>query len=155
MGKQILTDLEVKGYIDVDGGIKDSGGDMGNSGQFLQTTGSDVNWASAPGSSGNSTFVGKWTKEITWGTAQTGVSFSGANDYLCSLTHNLATESVVASVKDISGSSGYSDNDLHMDIGADAFIEVNSPNVCRLEITPPGSSGYPDTGDQFLVTIIG
>jgi hypothetical protein len=154
MAKKVLTDLEVKGYIDVDGGIKDSGGDMGNSGQFLQTTGSDVNWANAPAQGGNSTFVGKWTKTITWGTAQTGVSFSGANDYICSLTHNLGTEAVIVSVKDIAGSSGYSDNDLHMDIGNDAFIEVNNTNTVRLEVTPTGAS-YPSAGDQFLVTIIG
>ena len=152
MGKKYLCDLEIKGYIDVDGGIKDSGGDMGNSGQFLQTTGSDVNWASAPGSSGNSTFVGKWTKEITWGTNQTGVTFSGD---MVSLTHNLATESVVVSVKDVAGSSGYSEDDLHMDIGNDAHVEVSSPNVCRLEIEPVGGGGAPSSGDQFLVTIIG
>ena len=46
MGKKVLTDLEVKGYIDVDGGIKDANGDYGSSGQYLQTNGSDVVWAS-------------------------------------------------------------------------------------------------------------
>jgi hypothetical protein len=154
MGKQVLTDLEVKGYIDVDGGIKDRDSTFGNSGQFLQTNGSDVVWGSPPGQGGNSTFVGKWSKTITWGTAQTGVSFSGANDKTCSLTHNLATEAVIVSLKDISGSSGYSDNDLHMQIGYDAFIEVNSPNIVRLEVEPTGAS-YPSAGDQFLVTVIG
>ena len=151
MGKKYLCDLEVKGYIDVDGGLKDSGGDMGNSGQFLQTSGTDVNWASPPGQGGNSTFVGKWTKEITWGTNDTGVTFSGD---MVSLTHNLGTESVIASVKDVAGSSGYSDNDLLMDVGHDAIVEVNSPNVVRLEIYPTGASS-PSSGDQFLVTIIG
>lgn len=151
MGKKVLTDLEVKGYIDVDGGIKDANGDYGNSGQYLQTSGSDVVWATPPGASGNSTFVGKWTKTITWGTNQTGVTFSGN---LVSLTHNLGTESVVASVKDIAGSSGYSDDDMHMDIGYDAFITVTAPNVVRLEVEPTGASN-PSAGDQFLVTIIG
>jgi hypothetical protein len=151
MGKKYLCDLEVSGYIDVDGGIKDSGGDMGNSGQFLQTSGTDVNWANAPAQGGNSTFVGKWTKTITWGTNQTGVTFSGN---LVSLTHNLGTESVIVSVKDIAGSSGYSDDDMHMDIGYDAFITVTAPNVVRLEVEPTGASN-PSAGDQFLVTIIG
>jgi hypothetical protein len=45
MGKKILTDLEVKGYIDVDGGIKDANGDFGSAGRYLQTNGSDVVWA--------------------------------------------------------------------------------------------------------------
>ena len=45
MGKKVLTNLEVKGFIDVDGGIKDANSDYGTSGQFLQTTGSDVVWA--------------------------------------------------------------------------------------------------------------
>ena len=154
MGKKYLCDLEVSGYIDVDGGLKDSGGDMGNSGQFLQTTGSDVNWASAPGASGNSTLVGKWTKTLTWGTNQTGVTFSGSNDETCSLTHNLGTESVIVSVKDIQNSSGYTDEDIHLGIGEDAFVTVTAPNTIRLEVVPVGSS-YPETDDQFLVTIIG
>ena len=154
MGKKYLCDLEIKGYIDVDGGIKDSGGDMGNSGQFLQTTGSDVNWANAPGQAGNSTFVGKWTKTLTWGTNQTGVTFSGSNDETCSLTHNLGTESVIVSVKDIQNSSGYADEDIHLGIGEDAFVTVTAPNTIRLEVVPVGSS-YPETDDQFLVTIIG
>jgi len=46
MGKKYLCDLEVKGYVDFDGGIKDANGDFGSSGQYLQTSGSDVVWAS-------------------------------------------------------------------------------------------------------------
>jgi hypothetical protein len=156
MGKKILTNLEVKGYIDVDGGIKDSGGDMGNSGQYLQTNGSsDVNWATPPGASGNSTFVGKWSKAVTWGTDQTGVVFSGTNDENCTLTHNLGTSFVIVSVKDKLGSSGYSTNNMHMDIGNDAHVTVLTDDVIKLNVEPVGGSGYPDEDDQFLVTIIG
>jgi len=154
-GKKILTNLEVKGYIDVDGGLKDSGGDMGNSGQFLQTSGTDVNWANAPAQGGNSTFVGKWSKAVTWGTDQTGVVFSGTNDENCTLTHNLGTSFIIVSVKDKYGSSGYSSNNMHMDIGYDAHVTVLTDDTIKLNVEPTGGSGYPEEDDQFLVTIIG
>jgi len=63
MGKKYLCDLEVKGYIDVDGGLKDANGDHGNAGQFLQTNGSDVVWADAPAATSDS---GKFTAAIEW-----------------------------------------------------------------------------------------
>ena len=43
-GVNITGNLEVSGYLQVDGVIKDSSGDAGNSGQILSSTGTGTNW---------------------------------------------------------------------------------------------------------------
>ena len=147
MGKKILTDLEVKGYIDVDGGIKDANGDFGNSGQYLQTNGSDVVWANAPGAS-----VTKVSKYVVWNAAQqsdAGVTFS--ND-VCTITHNLGTTNVVVSAIDRGGWLENADEQVDMN----ALFMVKCPSTSTITIhfhssAVLGGSDYPN----FDVTIIG
>jgi hypothetical protein len=87
-GKKILTDLEVKGYIDIDGGIKDANGDYGNAGQYLQTSGSDVVWATVSATVPSSV-PHKYFTYITG---------SDSEDYY-TITHNLGAQEVIVSVK--------------------------------------------------------
>lgn len=159
MGKKILTDLEVKGYIDVDGGIKDSGGDMGNSGQFLQTTGSDVNWANAPGASGNTTLVGKYVTTIT------GTGVDNDANKIRTIQHNLNTLYVVVSVRNPVTTGNtlnlYFDNDsaTHLDVGYPADgVEVGTFDDDVTVSTNHVTLRFPDNlpnGAVYLVTIIG
>ena len=124
MGKKILTDLEVKGYIDVDGGIKDANSDFGLSGQYLQTSGSDVVWANynlqdaavtgskiasyavTSGKLANNSvtadqLAGWKTYNVVWGTTQAGVAFQSTTTLR--ITHSLNTHFIIYSILDVSG----------------------------------------------------
>ena len=155
-GKKILTDLEVKGYIDVDGGIKDANGDFGNSGQFLQTSSTDVVWANTPGQGGNITFVGNWAKEFTWGTNQTGVTFSGSgSSEYGTFAHNLGTKDIVVSVRaveddDGTNNIGYDEDEL-ADVGYDPFLIIaNGTNTVKvMQVASSNAAGV------WAITIIG
>ena len=140
MGKKYLCDLEVKGYIDVDGGIKDANGDYGNSGQYLQTSGSDVVWADvssvslADGSIDTAKIAsyavneGKlandavtadklagWkTYNVTWGTTITNVTFPTADTLR--IDHGLGTHFIIYSILDVSGTVAAE---------ANAYVDVN------------------------------
>jgi hypothetical protein len=161
MGKKYLCDLEVKGYIDVDGGIKDSGGDMGNSGQYLQTNGSsDVNWANAPGSQGNTTLVGKYVTTIT------GTGVDNDANKIRTIQHNLNSLYVIVSVRHPDGGGNtlnlYFDNDsyTHMDVGysSGSGIEVGTFDDDVTESANYVTVRFPNNlanGAVYLVTIIG
>lgn len=152
MGKKILTDLEVKGYIDVDGGIKDANSNFGNSGQFLQTSGSDVVWADAPSASN----VAKVTKNIAWNTNSAGVTFqntsAGDETNTCTITHNLNSSYVIVSVSDDYGTlDGYDSADF-IDMNFNLMANAYGVNSIRLRFT---TTDPPANGSTFKVAIIG
>ena len=146
MGKKVLTDLEVKGYIDVDGGIKDANSSFGSSGQYLQTNGSDVVWASPPGAT-----VSKFALTIEWGSddqadpSSTGVTFSGSGvNEVALVRHNLGTKNVVISIRDES-------NDFE-DIGNYPVIRATTTSQVTLQYD---TSTLPSQEDKVYITIIG
>ena len=148
MGKKYLCDLEVKGYIDLDGGIKDANSNFGNSGQYLQTNGSDVVWANAPGAT-----VGKSSKYVVWNAAQqsdAGVTFS---NNVCTITHNLGTTNVVVSAIDHSAWTTIAANE-QVDMGALFVVKCPSTSTITIHFH---SSAVPDVDEfpNFTVTIIG
>ena len=147
MGKKYLCDLEVKGYIDIDGGIKDANSNLGRAGQYLQTNGSDVVWANAPGAT-----VGKSAKYVVWNAAQqsdAGVTFS---NNVCTITHNLGTTNVVVSAIDRGGWLENADEQVDMN----ALFMVKCPSTSTITIHFH-SSAVPDVDEfpNFDVTIIG
>jgi hypothetical protein len=159
-GKKILTNLEVKGYIDVDGGIKDANSNFGNSGQYLQTSSTDVVWANAPGSQGNTTLVGKYVTTIT------GTGVDNDANKIRTVQHNLNSLYVVVSVRHPDGGGNtlnlYFDNDsyTHMDVGysSGSGIEVGTFDGDVTESANYVTLRFPNNlanGAVYLVTIIG
>jgi hypothetical protein len=147
MGKKVLTNLEVTGYIDVDGGIKDANSSFGTAGHFLQTNGSDVVWASPPGAT-----VGKSAKYVVWNNtlaSDAGVAFS---NNVCTITHNLGTAYVVVSAIDHSG--WFNNANEQVDMNALFMVKCPSTSTTTLHFhstAVPDSNEYPN----FSVTIIG
>ena len=147
---------EFKGAVKFEGGIVDSGGDQGNSGQYLQTSGSDVNWASPPGSSGNSTFKGKYSGTIT----------GDGSDKTFTVQHNLGTQNVIVSVRAPGASCNSIENCMtamhgsYFDIGYDG---VGGVLVGTFDDDLTLSSNHislkfgaaPANGEVITITVIG
>ena len=148
MGKKILTNLEVKGYIDVDGGIKDANSNFGSSGQVLKSGGTGVvNWANESG--GSSSSVDKFVRGVLWSHVQTNVSYSGN---VCTVTHGLGSSFVHVSIVDVSG-AGYSDAGAngYVDIDYIAHVKVVDSNNISFEM----DGTAPSYGNSFNITVTG
>ena len=152
MGKKILTNLEVKGYIDVDGGIKDKNDSTGSASHVLHADGTGrVYWTTAPSAS-----VAKVTKNIAWNTNSAGVTFqntsAGDETNTCTITHNLNSSYVIVSVSDDYGTlDGYDSADF-IDMNFNLMANAYGVNSIRLRFT---TTDPPANGSTFKVAIIG
>jgi len=153
-GKKILTDLEVKGYIDIDGGIKDKNDSTGNASHVLHADGTGrVYWTTAPSAS-----VTKVSKYVAWNTpsaSDAGVTFqntsAGDETNTCTITHNLSTYNVIVSVIDNYGHVTDNGNEF-VDLNYDLISVPATNNTIKLYFK---TTAPPTSGESFNVTIIG
>ena len=120
MGKKVLTDLEVKGYIDINGGIKDKNDSTGNASHVLHADGTGrVYWTTAPSATIPSSVTHKYYTYVQLTTA--------AGDYY-TINHGLGTQEVSVTIRRaISGTASRSDRfnadaGRHFDVGAEVQV---------------------------------